>query len=221
MGRFRPKKQRGRQQPGQRFQIDDRVVNQEEILAAGAQLSENVDDHGRLLYMDTPALGLGQVATGIDPDTGAVQTTDSEDTMPVALFEPERAMMSRLPGGDPKEIQVEGAIAAGLRRFPRGIADLRTIPGWALHRLDDDRLELRSPDGGVYSRISVPAAPDWYSAALHHKYVVCFYGPQLGVRTPPGSAPEQYTDDKRLEEFRTARGRGLVAGGIVAYHNNR
>lgn len=48
-----------------------------------------------------------------------------------------------------------------------------------------------------------------------------FYGPQLGVRTPPESAPEQYTDAKRLEEFRTARGRGLVAGGIIAFHNNR
>ncbi|WP_329182289.1 hypothetical protein OG754_40650 (plasmid) [Streptomyces decoyicus] len=47
--------------------------------------------------------GLGQVATGIDPDTGTVQTTDGEDPMPVALFEPERAMMSRLPGNEPKE----------------------------------------------------------------------------------------------------------------------
>lgn len=171
--------------------------------------------------MDTPALGLGQVAIGIDPDTGTVETDAGEDPMPVALFEPERAMMSRLPSGETSEIQVEGAISAGLRRFPRGFADLRTIRGWALHRLADDRIELRSPDGGVYSRITVPASPDWYSAALHHGYVVCFYGPQLGVRTPPGSTPQQYTDAKRLEEFRTARGRGLVAGGIIAYRNNR
>ncbi|MFD9505011.1 hypothetical protein ACFWBQ_38175, partial [Streptomyces sp. NPDC060035] len=39
-------------------------------------------------------------------------------------------MTSRLPDGEPKEIQVEGAIAAGLRRFSRGFADLRTVPGW-------------------------------------------------------------------------------------------
>jgi len=32
-----------------------------------------------------------------------VQTTGREDPMPVALFEPERAMMSRLPGNEPKE----------------------------------------------------------------------------------------------------------------------
>ncbi|MGW9123176.1 hypothetical protein ACWGRV_42500 [Streptomyces sp. NPDC055663] len=188
MGRFKPKKQRrDRQQPAQqRFHIDDRAVSQAEILAAGAQLSDNVDDHGQLLYMNSPSLGLGQVATGIDPDTGTVQTTDGEDPMPVALFEPERAMMSRLPGGDATKIQVEGAIASGMRRFPRGFADLRTVPGWALHRLPNDRIELRSPDGGVYSRITVPASPDWYSAALHHGYVVCFYGPQRGVRTPAG-----------------------------------
>jgi hypothetical protein len=223
MGRFKPKKQRREQQqaPRQRFHIDDRAVGQAEILAAGAQLSDNVDDNGRLLYMNSPSLGLGQVATGIDTDTGTVQTSDSEDPMPVALFEPERAMLAKSPGEEPTELQVEGAIAAGMRRFPRGIADLRTIPGWALHRLDDDRIELRSPDGGVYSRITVPASPGWYSAALHHGYVVCFYGPQLGVRTPPGSTSEQYTDAKRLDEFRTARGRGLVAGGIIVYRNNR
>ncbi|MEU1630632.1 hypothetical protein ABZ746_36205 [Streptomyces sp. NPDC020096] len=171
--------------------------------------------------MDSPVLGLGQVATGIDPETGSLQTSDGEDPMPVALFEPERSMLSRLPGGEPRELQVEGAIANGLRRFPRGIAQLQTIPDWGLHRLADDQLELRSPDGGIYSRITVASAPDWYSAALHHGYVLCFYGPQLGVRTPSGSTPEPYGDAKRLEEFRTARGRGLVAAGIIAYHNNR
>ncbi|MET9641378.1 hypothetical protein ABZY83_34040 [Streptomyces virginiae] len=41
------------------------------------------------------------------------------------------------------------------------------------------------------------------------------------MRTPRGSTPEQYTDAKRLDEFRTARGRGLVAGGIIACRNNR
>ncbi|MEV5282935.1 hypothetical protein [Streptomyces sp. NPDC052811] len=34
-------------------------------------------------------------------------------------------------------------------------------------------------------------------------------------------APEKYTDAKRLEEFRTARGRGLVTTGIIPYRNNR
>ncbi|MET7801896.1 hypothetical protein [Streptomyces decoyicus] len=47
-----------------------------------------------------------------------------------------------------------------MRRLPRGFVDLRTIPGWALHRLAVDRIELRSPDGGSYSRITVPASSD-------------------------------------------------------------
>ncbi|WP_328335875.1 MULTISPECIES: hypothetical protein [unclassified Streptomyces] len=222
MGRLKANKPRRDKEPGrERFRIDDRVVSQTEILEEGARLSDHVDDHGRLLFMDSPALGLGQTAIGIDSDTGAIQTTDREDPMPVALFEPARAMMTNHPDGPPREIQVEGALIAGLRRFPRGIADLRTIPGWALHRLPDDQLELRSPDGGVYSRIAVPSAPDWYSAALHHCHVMCLYGPQLGVRTPPGTTVEQYNDTKRLEELRQARGRGLVAAGIIAYHNNR
>ncbi|MFE5884784.1 hypothetical protein [Streptomyces hydrogenans] len=197
MGRFKPKKQRSNQPPRQRFHLDDRAVSQAEILAAGEQLSNNVDDHGQLLYMNSPSLGLGQVATGIAPDAGTLQTTDGEDPMPVALFEPKRAMMSRLPGGAPTEIQVEGAIPSGMRRLPRGVPELRTIPGWALHRRADDRIELRSPDGGFYPRITVPASPDWYSTALHHGYAVSFYGPQFGVRTTPRSSPVKYTHAER------------------------
>ncbi|GAA2516064.1 hypothetical protein GCM10010393_56420 [Streptomyces gobitricini] len=35
---------------------------------------------------------------------------------------------------------------------------------------------------------------------------MCFYGPQLGVRTPPETSPEKYSDTKRLDEFRSPRG---------------
>lgn len=100
MGRFKPMKQRGNQQPpGQRFHIDDRAVSQAEILMAGEQLSNNVDVHGRRLYMNAPPLGLGEVAaTGINVDTGSVETAEGEDPMPVALFEPERALMSHVAG---------------------------------------------------------------------------------------------------------------------------
>lgn len=222
MGRFKAKKQRrSRESREERFRIDERVVSQAEILAEGARLSDHVDDHGRLLFMDSPALGMGQIATGIDPDTGTVQTTDREDPMPVALFEPERSMMARQPDGETQEIQVEGALSAGLRRFPGGMAALETCPGWGLHRLADDQLELRSPDGGVYSRIAVSSSPAWFSAALHHRYVLCLYGPKLGVRTPPGTPLERYTDKMRLEELREARAQGLVAAGIIRYHNER
>ncbi|MEV7602941.1 hypothetical protein AB0O91_36805 [Kitasatospora sp. NPDC089797] len=215
MGRFKEKKPRR-----SRFQIDDRPVDEVEMMAHAVELSNTVDDHGLLLFMDDPALGFGKVATGVAPD-GMVETSDEEEPFPVALFEPARSMMSQLPGQVPREVQVEGAIAAGLRRLPRGIADLRTVPGWQLHRLGDERLELRSPDGGVYSRIAVSPDPAWISSALHHGFALCLYGPKLGVRVPPARRPDQYTAADRLTEIRTARGEGLVAAGFVAFHNDR
>ena len=223
MGRRKAKKPRGSTAGagGDRFHIDDRPVDMAEMLAYAAQLADTVDDPGLLLYMDDPALGLGKPATGIDPESGTLVTAETEEPFPVALFEPERAVMTQLPGQPPTEGQVEGAIAAGMARLPRGFAQLKTCRGWGLHRLEDDRFELRTPDGGAYSRISPESNPAWVSAALHHRYVVCLYGPQLGVRLPPDRTAEQYTAADRLAEFRTARERGLVAGGIIAFHNNR
>jgi hypothetical protein len=215
MGRQKPNKPRR-----SRFQIDERPVDQAEMMAYSEQLMAQVDDHGRLLFMDDPALGFGQVATGIT-EQGEVTTDPGAVPMPVALFEPERSIMMQAPGEAPQEGQVEGAIVAGLRRIARGVVDIRHSEGWALHRLPDDRLELRSPDGGVYSRIAAPVDPSWISSAVEHGYVLCLYGPQLGVRLPPDRTPAQYSAADRLAEFRTARGRGLVAGGFVTFHNNR
>jgi hypothetical protein len=66
LGRDQPKKRRRDKQPHQdRFRIDDRVVSQAEIWAEDPRPSDHVDDQGRLLFMDSPALGLSQVATGI------------------------------------------------------------------------------------------------------------------------------------------------------------
>ncbi|MCQ4045834.1 hypothetical protein ACFOSC_27850 [Streptantibioticus rubrisoli] len=219
MGRFKankPRRERGR------LHIDNQPVDEAAIFAEANRMAEHVDDHGRIMFWDDPALQLGELATGVDVTTGAITTAPGESgQMPAALFEPERAMMTRLPGQPPKEGQVEGTIALGFRRFPRGFADIRTAPGWELHRLPDDQLELRPPHGGVYSRIRVPLDPAWVSAALHHGHVLCLYGPQLGVRTPPGTPAAKYTPQARLEEFRQGRERGWVAGGLVTYFNNR
>ena len=217
MGRFKANKPR---RP--RHFIDGQPVSQAAILMEGERLADIVDDHGRIAFWNDPALQLGERATGIDPETGELTTTPGESgQMPAALFEPERSMLAQVPGEPPRETQVEGAVMLGMQRIPRGFAKICTAPGWQLHRLADDRLELRTPDGGVYSRISGPLDPAWVSAAVHHRWVLCLYGPRLGVRTPPGTPPSQYTAQKRLEEFRSARESGLVAAGMVAYHNNR
>ncbi|MFF3959631.1 hypothetical protein ACFYY1_41645 [Streptomyces sp. NPDC001890] len=116
---------------------------------------------------------------------------------------------------------MEGAIASGMRRFPRGFADLRTVPGWALHRLPNDRIELRSPDGGVYSASPSPPRPTGTQPPCTTGTWCASTARSSEYAPPPDSTPEQYNDAKRLEEFRTARGRGLVADGITTYRNNR
>ncbi|TLQ39429.1 hypothetical protein [Streptomyces marianii] len=217
MGRYKLKKQRR-----SRFQADGRPVDEACLASHVAAVADTVDDHGRVTFWDDPALQLGQVASGIDPESGAVTVDPGESgQLPAALFEPARALMIKAPGEPPREQQAEAAIQLGMERFGLGFAVLRPADGWALHRLADERLELRSPDGGVFSRIAVPFNPAWISSALSTGFVLCLYGIQLGVRTPPGMPAGQYTDGARLEEFRRGRGLGFTAAGLVSFVNNR
>ncbi|MEW1762399.1 hypothetical protein AB0393_38580 [Streptomyces cyaneofuscatus] len=216
MGRFKQKKQRR-----SRFQVDGRPVGRSDLMSHVSAVADNVDDHGRVMFWDDPSLQLGQVTPDFSLD-GAVTVAPGEtDELPVALFEPERALMMRLPGQPPREQQVEVAIELGLARFGGGFAVLRSAPGWTMHRLADERLELRSPNGEAFSRIVVPHNPAWVSAAVSTGFVLCVYGIQLGVRTPPGVPADRYRDAERLEEFRRGRGRGFTAAGLVPYVNNR
>jgi hypothetical protein len=217
MGRFKPKKQRH-----SRFQVDGHPVGHADFASHATAVADTLDNYGRVTFWDDPALQLGQVASGFDLESGAV-TVDPGETgqLPAALFEPERALMMRIPGQPDREQQAEAAIELGMGRFSRGVAALRPAPGWTLHRLADEQLELRSPNGEAFSRIAVPLNPAWISAAVSTGFVLCLYGIQLGVRTPPGMPADQYTDQKRLEEFRRGRGLGFTAAGLVPYVNNR
>ncbi|WP_332756911.1 hypothetical protein [Streptomyces sp. MT206] len=219
MGRFKAKRQR--QQSG-RFNIDGHVVNEAAMHSEFAAIAGTVDDHGRVVFWNDPALQLGEIASGVDPVTGQVTVErGASGQLPVALFEPARALMTRMPGQPPREQQADQAIALGLSRFGRGFAQLGPADGWQLHRLVDDRLELRTPDGGVYSRIAVPFDPAWISAVVSTGFALCLYGIQLGVRTPPGVPDDEYTDRARLDEFRRGRALGFTAAGLVPYVNNR
>ncbi|MEY9840627.1 hypothetical protein [Streptacidiphilus sp. EB103A] len=219
MGRHRRTKVNKSWSEGDRFRINGHSVGLAEVLAAGAELGSNVEDSGQTRLLNAPELGFGKIATGIDRVTG--ELTAGYDPIPVALFEPERIMMINEPGRRPREIQVEAAISAGLNRIPAGPMALLPSPNWSLHRLADERLELRSPDGGAFSRIRIAPDPSWISSAVSHRQVLVFYGPRLGVRVPPGVASGSYPAHARRGEFRSARQAGLVAGGLVAFHNNR
>ncbi|WP_406443423.1 hypothetical protein OHB00_43420 [Streptomyces sp. NBC_00631] len=118
----------------------------------------------------------------------------------------------------------------GMRRRPPGYANLRSIPGWELHEIPDEqpklaqrlgytcsRLELRTPDGEIYSRTWVPHDPEWQAAALSHGYVVCLCGVELGIRAPYAMTDAQHTPGMRHESFRRGCAWGLTVGGLVAY----
>ncbi|MFE9455010.1 hypothetical protein [Streptomyces sp. NPDC006739] len=136
--------------------------------------------------------------------------------------------MREPPRRDPDEIYF------GMKRRPPGHADLHSIPGWELHEMPDDqpgpwqdfgytysRLELRTPDGNIYSRTWVRHDPEWEAAALRHGYVVCLCGVELGVRFPYGMTDAQYTPGMRYEYFRSGCAVGLTVGGLVAYVGHR
>ncbi|GGN21871.1 hypothetical protein [Streptomyces fuscichromogenes] len=125
-------------------------------------------------------------------------------------------------------------VSFGMRRRPPGYVDLRSIPGWELHEIPDEqpklarrlgytysRLELRTPDGEIYSRTWVPHDPEWATAALRHGYVVCLCGVELGIRAPYAMSDAQHTPGMRYESFRHGCAVGLTVGGLVAYVDHR
>lgn len=74
--------------------------------------------------------------------------------------------MREPPRRDPDEVYF------GMKRRPPDHADLHSIPGWELHEMPDDqpvpwqdfgytysRLELRTPDGNIYSRTGSRTTP--------------------------------------------------------------
>lgn len=207
---------------------------------------EEVDDLGRILFCDDPALQLECVLGGLETAEGTI-TIDPAQTprIPTALFEfrhavgvgyfgyvvPEGASLDEIP----EEPQLEGALLFGMRRLPPEVfCELPRLPGWELHEIPDEepkleecygytysRLELRTPDGEIYSRTWVPHDPEWEAAALRHGYVVCLWGVDLGIRAPYAMTNAQHTPVMRYEAFRRGCALGLNACGLVAYVDHR
>ena len=75
-------------------------------MAETARIAETVDDEGRVLFADDPAVGLGSIVTGLT-ESGELMTDDLTEQLPVALFEPRRAQMVHdVRTGKDDEIQV-------------------------------------------------------------------------------------------------------------------
>lgn len=78
-------------------------------------------------------------------------------------------------------------------------------------------LVLRDGTGEIWAAGKVTPDPAWVSAAASYRQVVVFYGPKLGVRTPPRMNAASYTTAKRAAEFREARDQGLVTAATVTW----
>jgi hypothetical protein len=197
--------------------IGDQPVGVGELMAEAERVSTTVDDEGRALFVDDPVLGMGSVVTGLSPD-GEPVADGTADQVPVALFEPRRAMMLRHQDGRLREAQAEAAITLGLRPFLAGLATLERATGWVLRRLPGNSgLELVDSTGSVFSRFEEPITPEWVSAAASAGDVLVLYGTSIGVRLPEGVTEADYAPAKRAAELKQSRQLGTVAAGFVPW----
>lgn len=177
------------------------------------------DMPGRVTYLTDPVLGGGQQAMGIGPG-GQLIPDDSGtvEPIPVVMFEPAQVVMMRNKvTGLLQETRTEAIVAQGFHRMPGGMVQIiEPAPGWEVRRLPGE-LVLRDSTGDVWARSKITPEPAWVSAAVSQRDVIVFYGPKLGVRTPPGMNPARYTTAERAAEFRQARREGLVTTATVTW----
>jgi len=213
------KRNRARRQQSQRSQPrgSARVLDPRDL----DSLTEVVqpDMPGRATYLTDPVLGHGQPVSGIGPG-GRLLTEDNGTTepLPVVLFEPAHAVVLQNTGtGLMQEARIEGIIAAGFGRIPpHPVWTVRPALGWEVRRRAGE-LVLRDGGGEIWATSKITPDPAWVSAAASYQHVIVFFGPQLGVRVPPGTSPADYATARRAAEFQAARRRGLVAAATVAW----
>jgi hypothetical protein len=172
----------------------------------------------RITDLTDPVLGGMRQAVLGPGGSLVVDDSGTAEPLPVVLFEPARAlMMLNEQSGLVQEARIEGVIAAGFHRVPgAGVWVMKPAPGWEVRRVPDG-LVLRDSTGDIWAASQVTLEPAWVSAAASHQHVGVFFGPQLGVRIPPGMPPAAYTTAKRAAEFRRAREQGLVTAATVSW----
>ncbi len=177
------------------------------------------DMPGRVTYLDDQVLGGGQSAAGVGPG-GQLIPDDSgtTDPIPVVMFEPAQIVMMRnTVTGLLQETKTEAIVAQGFHRLSGGLVwTVKPAPGWEVRRLPGE-LVLRDSTGDIWARSKITPDPAWVSAAASYRDVVVFYGPKLGVRTPPGMNPARYSAAQRAAEFRQGRQDGLVTAATVTW----
>ncbi|RVX39156.1 hypothetical protein EDD27_1503 [Nonomuraea polychroma] len=175
----------------------------------------------RLTYLNDPILGNGQPVSGMGPD-GELLVDDSGtvEPIPVVLFEPSRIIVrtDRITGAVLGETRTEAIVGGGFHHLPDSpVWTIQPALGWGVYRTGEG-VVLRDASGVIWASGAPALDPAWVSAATSYGYVVAFYGPKLGVRTPPRLSPRAYTTAKRRAEFVQGRAQGLTTVAIVTWH---
>jgi hypothetical protein len=177
------------------------------------------DMPGRVTYLTDPVIGGGQMATGISP-SGQLIPDDSGTTepIPVIMFEPAQVLlMQNKVTGLVQETKTEAIVAQGFHRLAGGMVwTVKPAVGWQVRRRPGELL-LCDSTGDIWAASKITPDPAWISAATSQRDVIVFYGPKLGVRTPPGMSQTSYSTAKRAAEFRQGRQEGLVAAATVTW----
>ena len=209
---------KARRQRSQQERSGLRVIRTiEDLDAAGGEFT--VDMPCRATYLTDPVLGGMRPASGIGPDGNLIaDDSGTIEPFPVVLFEPTRAAMVWHPDTSMiHEAKTEDIVAHGFHWIPDNPAwALKPAPGWEVRRMPSE-LVLRDSSGEIWASSKVTLDPRWVSAAASYKHVAVFYGPNLGVRTPPGMNAAEYAAVKRAAEFREARRQGLVTAATVTW----
>jgi hypothetical protein len=199
---------------------ETRLIRGEEDLLADPALT-GTDMPGRITYLDDPLFGRMQPAAGVSPDGQLIaDASGTGEPIPVVLFETVTAIMGEnTVTGLVQELQTETIVACGFHRMPPpgAVWAVQPAAGWEVRR-EPGQLVLRDASGDIWASSDITPDPRWVSAAASRRHVIVFYGPKLGIRTPPGTNPARYTTAARTAEFRTARDQGLVSMAIVSWH---
>jgi hypothetical protein len=206
-----------RQERQNRIPRGGRRISSMEDIAATEEVWTS-DMPGRFTYLDDPVLGLGRLAAGVGSGGQVIDDSDTTDPIPVVLFEPVHvAMMTNTITGLVQEAKTDAIVASGFQRVPAGpLWTVQAAPGWEVRRVHGE-LVLRDGTGEVWARSSATPDPAWVSAATSQRDIIVFYGPKLGVRTPPGVKAARYGATERAAEFQQGRREGLVTAAVVRW----
>jgi hypothetical protein len=167
-----------------------------------------VDTNVRLLLADDLALG-GPRYMALPDMTPAGRHTSGP--MPVALFEPPKAIGMTLPDGSMQEMQAEAIIQSGFSRH-RMVTALEHLTEWSV-RQTTNGVELWD-HGGIWARGETEVPGRWWDAANEWGIVMVMYGVQLGV---DNYKTGEWTPADRAAALRNGRYAGIVASAIVTW----